>query len=236
MDNEKIVTLQLQLTRRKAWLLLTAFFICWHPGFLGSETLTLTTYYPAPYGGYVSLLTTGKTILARDGGNVGIGTATPGVRLEVAQNGAIKVGSAYLSSGGDYTHLANNEWYNGGAWTTNGSAGVLYQQSGQNNAWYTHDSGGNHTSRMNLDGSGNLTVTNNLSVAGTITGVCTPRAYWLNGGGACSGTERVMGWYGNGVAVSGMLFTGGSLQSGGNWTYISVGADRSGTLWCCKVN
>ena len=84
-------------------------------------------------------------------GDVGIGVTNPGVALEVAQNKAIKVGNAYLSSGGDYTHLANNEWYNGSAWTTNGSAGAMYQQVGTNHNWYTHDTAGAHTTRMSLD-------------------------------------------------------------------------------------
>lgn len=51
---------------------------------LSSETVTMTTYYPAPYGGYATILTTGNTYLARDGGNVGIGTGTPAAKLDVA--------------------------------------------------------------------------------------------------------------------------------------------------------
>jgi len=55
---------------------------------LGSETLVLTTYYPAPYGGYTRLLTTDMTVLARNSGNVGIGTNNPQFKLDV-QNGSI---------------------------------------------------------------------------------------------------------------------------------------------------
>lgn len=53
---------------------------------MGAETFTMTTYYPAPYGGYASLLTTGQTLLARDGGKVGIGTSNPAALLDVAGN------------------------------------------------------------------------------------------------------------------------------------------------------
>lgn len=90
MEDDKIVTIQFKLTRNKVLVMLAAFFLCWHPRSLGSETLTLTTYYPAPYGGYSNLLTTGRTLLARDPTSttsdsnfVGVGTNNPLVKLHV---------------------------------------------------------------------------------------------------------------------------------------------------------
>jgi len=59
-------------------------------GDLNSESVTLSTYYPAPSGVYTQMITTGDTWLARDGGNVGIGTLNPGQKLSV-------VGNAYVS-------------------------------------------------------------------------------------------------------------------------------------------
>jgi len=50
------------------------------------EDITLDTYYPAPTGIYTNMVTTQKTILARDGGNVGIGTAAPSQKLDVGGN------------------------------------------------------------------------------------------------------------------------------------------------------
>lgn len=74
------------------------------------ETITLKTTYPAPFGAYSQILTTGKaggaatdTVLNRDGGNtilvppsnaggnVGIGTSAPTAKLTVS--GAVQVGS-----------------------------------------------------------------------------------------------------------------------------------------------
>ena len=53
------------------------------PAQAGNETLTLETYYPAPYGIYNEFTTTGQTLLATESGSVGIGTPTPGAKLEV---------------------------------------------------------------------------------------------------------------------------------------------------------
>lgn len=54
---------------------------------LSSESVTLTTYYPAPSGVYSRMITTGVTYLARDvgaGGGVAIGSnAAPAVALDV---------------------------------------------------------------------------------------------------------------------------------------------------------
>lgn len=67
-----------------------------------SETLQITTYYPAPYGAYASILTTQDTWLARDGGRVGIGTDTPSEKLDV-QNGNVGIG-------GDLIFNRSNKW------------------------------------------------------------------------------------------------------------------------------
>ncbi|MEK6732245.1 MAG: hypothetical protein AABY55_01335 [Candidatus Omnitrophota bacterium] len=50
---------------------------------LMAEDITLTTYYPAPYGAYDELSTTGKTCLATTSGNVGIGTTNPTEKLDM---------------------------------------------------------------------------------------------------------------------------------------------------------
>jgi hypothetical protein len=46
-----------------------------------AEEITLTTYYPAPYGAYKEFTTTEKTCLATSSGNVGIGTTSPSGKL-----------------------------------------------------------------------------------------------------------------------------------------------------------
>lgn len=61
---------------------------------LGSESVTLATYYPAPSGVYTNMITTNNTYLARDGGNVGIGTTAPSTKLYV-------VGSEHVTGNSD---------------------------------------------------------------------------------------------------------------------------------------
>ncbi|MCK4935235.1 MAG: hypothetical protein KAR84_00155 [Elusimicrobiales bacterium] len=96
MENERILIIQFQLTRFKVLALLTALFICFHPKLLGSEQLTLTTYYPSPYGGYAKLLTTDQTVLARDGGAVGVGgyNTVTGASTKLAVKGNVGIGTS----------------------------------------------------------------------------------------------------------------------------------------------
>jgi hypothetical protein len=82
---------------------------------LASESVTLTTYYPAPSGVYTQLISTTKTWLARDGGWVDIGTsgapsggtvlsvAGPTVMGNSAANAALSAGNATLAVVGQGT-------------------------------------------------------------------------------------------------------------------------------------
>lgn len=64
------------------WTLACLFVLAAAPE-LGSETVTLSTYYPAPSGVYVNMITTGNTYLARDGGAVGVQNSAPARTLDV---------------------------------------------------------------------------------------------------------------------------------------------------------
>lgn len=67
-------------------------------GDLNSESVTLSTYYPAPSGVYTQMITTGNTYLARDGAatSVGVGTTAPGSKLSVSGN--MSLGAAYAGT------------------------------------------------------------------------------------------------------------------------------------------
>ena len=100
----------------------------------------------------------------KTGGNVGIGLAPTGIKLEIRQNEAIKVGNAYLSSGGDYAHLANNMWFDGTKWQET-AAGALLQLSGQETIILTHDGKGRHMEMVKVNQAG-MTVNGSLQYQG----------------------------------------------------------------------
>ncbi|MBI4215748.1 MAG: hypothetical protein HY602_03420 [Parcubacteria group bacterium] len=100
-------------------------------------------------------------------------------KVEVPQNSVVQVGNAYLSSGGNYMHLANNEWYNGSAWIAN-AAGALIQMSGQDITFYRHDAAGVHNSSGGINSGGNWTSEGNLTVRGVIQSESGKPAFLVN--------------------------------------------------------
>lgn len=234
MENTKVFNITLSFTRRTAVLLLSLFFLCWHPGFIGSETLTLTTYYPAPYGGYVSILTTGRTLLARDTGTVGIGTNTP-------------LATVKLDINGNTRSVGQIQWGNNrGVLTTDqgssielGGTGTPYIDFSQN-GWQDFSARLmlSQANRLRVDGS--LEVTGDFYVNGSIRNFCSRISYGVGGTVFCPANHTVMGFQGDGVArVTGFLprqtNTTGQSQEGGG-TVVIMGEDWGGTMVCCRFN
>lgn len=78
---------------------------------LESESLTLTTYYPAPSGVYTKMITTADTYLARDGGGLSVGTASPAAPLAkmVVMGGNVGIGTLNPGTAKLYVAAANFE-------------------------------------------------------------------------------------------------------------------------------
>lgn len=92
------VHVHLTLNRGSAMWLLAGLFLVAGPLELGSETVTLQTYYPAPYGIYTQLRTMNLTTLAETGGSVAIGgNSAAGNLLRVVLTG----GKTARFDGGD---------------------------------------------------------------------------------------------------------------------------------------
>jgi hypothetical protein len=91
-------------------------------------------------------------------GNLGIGVGSPSAKLEVADNTTIKIGNAYLSSGGNYAHLATHQWYDGSNWIYDGTPGGVIQINGQTLTFYAHNGGENFQTNLHLASNGNLII------------------------------------------------------------------------------
>jgi hypothetical protein len=65
MEQTKEITLKVNLTAKKVYALLVLALMLWRPALLDSaQTMTMTSYYPAPYGGYYQLVSKSTTYLA----------------------------------------------------------------------------------------------------------------------------------------------------------------------------
>lgn len=123
----KTLVVRLSVDRRAASLILAAVAVGALSLRLSSETLTMSTTYPAPVGVYNQIVTTGNagsvaadTILARGAGNVmlappsnatgrvGVGVASPQAKLDVG--GTVRIGAlaADPADGSEGTVYYNN--------------------------------------------------------------------------------------------------------------------------------
>lgn len=226
---------------------------------IDSETLTITTYYPAPYGGYVRLLTTDVTVLARDGGAVGIGTASPGMKLDVSgyvrASGEVigTLGSGYgqfRAIAGNYGVMLRNDSSDTyllltnsgnpyGGWNTlrpfyiNNNSGDVHL--GADAIYVRH--GGNvgvgTTSPLSR-----LHVNGDLRVNGNIYGVCRLVYYGTGGGTGCNWNEAVMGYFGDGnrryVGVM-MRYGCSNAANPACWQPFADGYEWAGWMYCCRI-
>ncbi|MDQ7772254.1 MAG: hypothetical protein RDU13_01895 [Elusimicrobiales bacterium] len=223
METVHKITIELSLTRRKVLVMLTLFFLCWRPGSLGSETLTMTTYYPAPYGGYARLLTTNQTLLARDGGNVGIGMAAPTSRLHV---------------GGEIRTNDQIRWGNGrGTLTSDQGASIELGGTGTPYIDFSQNTVQDFSARLWLSQAGRLEVVGDLSVTGSIRNVCTIVPV-TNPGGCGSGRPVAQYPANTGAVVRYALNRSGSdLHNSGNWSMFNANPGGwGGNMLCCRVN
>lgn len=244
METMQELNISIRFSRKNLLPLLVLFFLCWHPGFIGSESLTLTTYYPAPYGGYVNILTTGQTLLARDAGNVGIGTgaAAPTGRLDVS-GGYINIINAEGGAGTWRLGAVNGVLgsYSPGATAIRADGGLRLAGRGLNMS-ISADLAINTAGRVGigtltpdrlLQVAGDTHINGDLYVDGSIMNVCSRTGYGVGGVVACPGGKSVVGFMGDGAArVTGFLPQNNTTSGWG--TFVVMGEDWGGTMVCCK--
>lgn len=153
---------------------------------LDSESVTLSTYYPAPSGVYTNMITTGNTYLARDwpGGDprcntaggantcIGVGTTAPGAKIHivgVSQNTLAVDSPSYP----EITMRVNGAIRNYNAVAT--SAGGYFGGTAVGDWIFRNDSGASikfgrgGTADLTIDPSGIIVVRDSMRAAGTIT-------------------------------------------------------------------
>ncbi len=85
--------------KRYAVLVFCALSLVFVATVLAQENITITTYYPSPYGSYNQLTTYNTTYLAVTSGNVGIGAASAAYKLEIAGGDVNTTAGGYRDSG-----------------------------------------------------------------------------------------------------------------------------------------
>lgn len=139
---------------------------------LASESVTLTTYYPAPSGVYAQMITTGNTYLARDGGAVRIGNAVPpayelDVVGDIHSTGWVRTDGA----AGWYSQTYGGGWYMQDAtWIRSYNAKPVYMSNGYDSGTPSGAGcGGGLGGGYMFDVCGTENVTSNLTVGGNVT-------------------------------------------------------------------
>ena len=181
---------------------------------LASESVTLTTYYPAPSGIYAQLITTGNTYLARDSGSVGIGNTAPAYKLDIGGN----------------EHVSTNLVVDNGATVTNGITANTGQITGTYGltpsyvAWATYGTGAGGAAIYNDNVNYNALVIagNSSSGARRVTiGLAPADNLTVNGNTSMSG----------GLAVAGNVTVNNSATGGNGYIHINnIGTGCSASI------
>jgi hypothetical protein len=221
MEKRNII-IRFSYNPRSALLLLAFLFLSWHPAILNSEQLTMTTYYPAPFGGYVQILTTGNAVLARDSGAVCVGGACGSPMTVGGNNQNVKLdirGKAMSMDDGGTIH----------------SRGRMHIDGEE--TLYLLNQNGVNISKL-WGGTGSLTVEGAVHVQDSLYGFCEHRYFAYDSATYCGGSAAESVKY---TIVSrgdnsnrdyglNMILFGGYY-----WNGVITASPTSGYMICCKM-
>jgi len=230
-------------TRTLVFLMAAALLVTVTPE-LGSENVTLSTYYPAPSGVYTKMITTGSTFLATSGGSnyVGIGTTNPGVPLDITNTQT--VGIRYVKTGSQDARIQVGDptqtWSIASGWGggTAGDFSIVQEGVSGNRLYISHTSGNvgigtsNPSARFQvqgtqvISGSGALAFTPSagngyLYIDNTNTG-CFAGSAAANGSPCTAGNYATWnpGVYVEGLSYNNRGFPANANIGGGNTTQV----------------
>ena len=241
---ELVVRFDLRFSRAVVRAAVVAAMLLGSVSELGSESLTLTTYYPAPSGIYTRLIATNNTWLARDAGNVMVGGMGPATqKLELAngsnmrwgngsllqsdQGGSIELGGSNGITGVgvpyvDFHYTGLNQDYN--IRMINDAANQLDFQTAAGGVILTLTGAARNTTTI----SGDATVSNNMKADTFVTsyggGLCVEQNYNITGVTNCPG-----GTYA--TTVSGMIANKMLMPY---YTAGTLGNNAQATMLCCN--
>jgi hypothetical protein len=227
MQNDFHVHLDLSVPRRTLTILLASAILITVTPEIGSENVTLSTYYPAPSGVYTRMITTSNAYLATNGGSVGIGTTSPAYKLHVAGGGAYVAGSGGSNIDLRVTgRMMTGDGGNAGGVWLNGTNTMFVGQSGTNVGFWT-----NGAWRFLVSQAGSIGI-------GATPGAAGPYLY-INGTTGCAaitcGTNAACACAGYVAWTPGLRIEGASYQNRGYPAYVNVAGGNSNQVWALNT-
>lgn len=180
------IRLELSFSRTMARNGLAAFFLLAGVPELGSESVTLSTYYPAPSGVYTQMITTNNTWLSRNGGSTVVGNGASAGKLTIYD------GNLAMRGGNHINMSAGSQLQMGGA-AINGTFGIV--PTGYANwASYGTGAGGAAIYNSNEAAYRALMLVGNNSGGGGIRRVKVWDELTVNGSAIVTGNQTISGY------------------------------------------